>query len=233
MISKPFTMFTSLLNLFYPKVCAGCEQLLLSSELVICVVCRHNVPLTNHAEQIENEVYHKFYGRILVETAAAMMYFHKKGVAQKLIHNLKYRNQQYIGQELGRWYAASLENNFKDDIYEIIPVPLHPRKFRERGYNQVTTFAKSLSDGLQIPLNEHLLVRNYYSKTQTKKNLFGRSEIKAQLFEAIFTASDENKHFIIVDDVITTGSTLEACCKAMMKIPGAKISILCIAFSES
>lgn len=227
-------MFTSLINLFYPNVCAGCDELLLSGENVICLVCRHNIPLTNHLNLQENEVYQKFYGRVPVESASAMMYFHKKGIVQKLIHKLKYKNQQKIGTIVGNWYASYLVDQFSAfKSNEIITVPLHPKKFRERGYNQVTSFATALSTTLQIPLNEKLLVRNYYSKTQTKKNLFGRAEINADLFDVISNSADENKHFILVDDVITTGSTLEACCRALLKVPGAKISILCIAFTES
>lgn len=227
-------MFTSLLNLFYPKVCAGCNELLLASENTICLVCRHNIPLTNHLQHLENEAYHKFYGRIPIISASAFMYYHKKGIVQQLIHNLKYRNQQNIGTVIGEWYAEELLNNsIINCADEIIPVPLHPKKFNERGYNQVTTFAVALSERLKIPVNNKLLVRNTYSKTQTKKNLFGRADIDQELFGIQASVSDQNKHYILVDDVITTGSTLEACCRALLKIPGTKISIICMAFSES
>ena len=227
-------MFTSLINLFYPKVCAGCDELLLTGEDVICLVCRHHIPLTNHLNLSNNEVMQKFYGRVPIESASALMYFHKKGIVQKIIHKLKYKNQQDIGRSLGTWYASILENHFEiTDDMQIIPVPLHPKKLRERGYNQVTSFARALAEVLHIQLNESLLVRNYYSKTQTKKNLFGRTDIKPTLFEARFSEEDQNKHFILVDDVITTGSTLEACCHGLLKIPGTKITVICMAFSES
>ena len=227
-------MFTSLLNLFYPKVCAGCNELLLSGENVICLICRHNIPLTNHLALFENEAYNKFYGRVPIISASAFMYYHKKGIVQQIIHKLKYKSQQDIGTVIGEWYAADLINcSTIINADQIIPVPLHPKKLRERGYNQVSTFAEALSNQLQIPLNEKLLVRNMYSKTQTKKNLFGRTDISQELFGTNPSQNQHNNHFILVDDVITTGSTLEACCRALLKIPGAKISVICMAFSES
>ncbi len=227
-------MFTSLLNLFYPKVCVGCNELLLQGENEICLQCRHNIPLTNHNLLFDNEAYHKFYGRIPIISASAMMYYHKKGIVQQIIHKLKYKNQQNIGTVIGEWYANDLlENSLIIEANWLIPVPLHPRKYRERGYNQVTTFANALSNKLQIPVDAKLLVRNVYSKTQTKKNLFGRADISQELFQANWNETHHNNHFILVDDVITTGSTLESCCRALLKIPGSKISIVCMAISES
>ncbi|TDD99859.1 ComF family protein [Flavobacterium cellulosilyticum] len=227
-------MFKSIINLFYPPVCAGCHSLLLSNENVICTVCRHNIPLTNHHLNPENEAFKKFYGRIPVEFTSAMLYFHKKGIVQELIHNLKYKGHEEIGTVLGEWYAADLINStIINSIDEIIPVPLHKRKLRERGYNQVTDFGLALSNGLNIPYNPTIVVRNIYSKTQSKKNLLNRSEGIDTIFDVSFTEKDHNKHFLLIDDVITTGSTLEACSHALLKIPGAKISIVCMAMAHS
>ena len=116
---------------------------------------------------------------------------------------------------------------------EIIPVPLHPRKLKERGYNQVTTFGKSLSASLKIDYNDLLLKRNVYSKTQSKKNLLGRTEGIETIFNVTFTEKDHYKHFLLIDDVITTGATLEACSRALLQIPGAKISVVCMAMAHS
>jgi len=228
-------MITSLLNLFYPKVCAGCDSLLLSSENVICTVCRHSVPLTNHHLVAENEAFKKFYGKIPVEFVATFLYFHKKGIVQQMIHNLKYKGNEEIGETIGNWFAAELNalpNAISADM--IIPVPLHPKRLHQRGYNQVTAFGNALSKTLSITYNEKLLVRNVYSKTQTKKNLLGRTDFGSQsIFDVQFTDADHGKHFLLVDDVLTTGSTLEACGRALLKIPNAKISIACIAMSHS
>ncbi len=227
-------MFTLLLNLFFPPICAGCNGLLLSDENVICTSCRHHIPLTNHHLTTENEAFNKFYGRLPVESASALCYYHKKGILQEMIHKLKYKGLIEVGTAMGSWYAEELKSvQSIQTVNEIIPVPLHKRKFRERGYNQVTSFGLALSDGLQIPLNEQLLQRNVYSKTQTKKNLLGRTITDKLVFDVDFTAADCNKHFLLIDDVLTTGATLEACGRALLKIPGAKISIACIAMSHS
>jgi len=227
-------MFKTLINLFFPKVCAGCHSFLLSNENVICTLCRHNIPLTNHHLNPENEAFKKFYGRIPVEHTSALVYFHKKGIVQEIIHNLKYKGHEEIGTVLGEWYAEDLKNSvLLQTVDEIIPVPLHKRKLRERGYNQVTTFGKALSENLHLAYNDSLLFRRVYSKTQSKKNLLGRSDGIDTIFDVMFSEKDHNKHFLLIDDVITTGSTLEACSHALLKIPGAKISVVCMAMAHS
>ena len=227
-------MLKSIINLFFPPVCAGCHSFLVSNENVICTLCRHNLPLTNHHLNPENEAFKKFYGRIPVEHTSTLLYFHKKGIVQELIHNLKYKGQEDIGTVLGEWYADELKTlEILQSVDEIIPVPLHKRKLRERGYNQVTNFGTTLSSGLNIPYNPNLLVRNIYSKTQSKKNLLNRSEGIDTTFDVIFSEKDHDKHFLLIDDVLTTGSTLEACSHALLKIPGAKISIVCMAMAHS
>ncbi len=226
-------MIQSVLNLFFPKACAGCNSILLSDEKVICTSCRHEIPLTNHHKTINNEAFNKFYGRIDLEFAAAMLYFHKKGIVQEMIHKLKYKGHQEIGVLIGDWYSEELK--FSKEIKTIdyiIPVPLHKKRLKERGYNQVTTFGKALSTNLNIPFNDTILVRNVYSKTQTKKTFLGRSDVVESVFGVNFDESLHHKHFLLIDDVITTGATLEACCREMLKIPGAKVSIVCMAMTQ-
>ena len=227
-------MFKNIINLFFPPVCAGCHSFLISNENVICTVCRHNIPLTNHHLNPENEAFKKFYGRIPIEYTSALFYFHKKGIVQELIHNLKYKGQEQIGTVLGEWYADDLKNSIViQSVDQIIPVPLHKRKLRERGYNQVTKFGNALSEGLNIEYNPNLLVRNIYSKTQSRKSFLNRIDGIDALFDVTFTEKDHNKHFLLIDDVLTTGSTLEACSHALLKIPGAKISVVCMALAHS
>lgn len=234
MNKKLIVMFENLINVLFPKVCAGCNTYLLSNENVICTICRHEIPLTNHYLNPENEAFKKFYGKIPVEFASTLVYYHKKGIVQEMIHSLKYRGHEEIGSVLGEWHAEDLKMlSITTDFDEIIPVPLHKKRFRERGYNQVTKFGLALSENLKINYNPNLLYRNIYSKTQVKKNLLNRSEIIGNLFEVSFTEKDHNKHFLLIDDVLTTGSTLEACSRELLKIPGAKISIVCMAMSHS
>jgi ComF family protein len=151
-----------------------------------------------------------------------------------MIHNLKYKGHQEIGSVLGEWYAADLKDcSVVNAADVIIPVPLHKKRLKERGYNQVTNFGLALSENFKIPLNDEILIRKVYSKTQSKKNLLGRTEGIETVFDVTFTEADTNKHYLLIDDVITTGATLEACSKALLKIPGAKISIICMAMAHS
>lgn len=227
-------MFQSIINLFFPKVCAGCNSFLTANENVICTLCRHHIPLTNHHLNPENEAFKKFYGKVPIEHASALFYFHKKGIVQEVIHKLKYKGHEEIGTVLGNWYAEELkEIPVFQEIDAIIPVPLHKKKYRQRGYNQVSTFGLALSNELKITYNESILIRTVYSKTQSKKNLLGRTEGIESIFNVNFTQKDHQKHFLLIDDVITTGSTLEACCRALMKIPGTRISIVCMAMAQS
>jgi ComF family protein len=206
----------------------------MTNEKVICTLCRHHIPLTNHHLTVENEAFKKFYGRIPLEHASALFYFHKKGIVQELIHKLKYKGHEEIGSVFGLWYAADLkEKTIVKTADVIIPVPLHKKKFRERGYNQVTTFGLALSAEFGIPYNTSLLFRTVYSKTQSKKNLLARTEGIDTVFDVYFTEKDHNKHYLLIDDVITTGATLESCSRALLKIPGARVSIVCMAMAQS
>ena len=227
-------MLKNLLKLFFPETCSGCKFLLLYNEVILCSKCRHNLPFTYHHEIPHNDTIKKFYGLIPLEFGLSMLYFHHGGIAQELIHNLKYRNQQNIGSLLGELYAKDLQN-FEPirSVTEIIPVPLHPKKLKERGYNQVDSFCESIGNQLQIPVNKNVLLRTQYNKTQTKKNREARQQLTQTIFDVDFLTKDENKHFLLVDDVITTGSTLEICAKALLKIPNAKVSILTIAYTQS
>lgn len=226
-------MLQSIINLFFPKACAGCNAILLTTENVICTECRHNIPLTNHHNIPNNEALLKFYGKLDVVHASALFYFQKRGIVQELIHKLKYKGHQEIGETIGFWYAEELKNNVVlKDVDFIIPVPLHPKKLKKRGYNQVAAFGKSLSETLKIPIKELILVRDKHTKTQTRKNILDRSESVSHIFSVTATDEFHNKHFLIIDDVITTGATLESCGQELLKIPGARLSIVCIAMSK-
>jgi len=192
------------------------------------------MPLNQHHKNPEYDAFKKFYGRIPVEHVSALVYFHKKGIVQELIHSLKYRGQEAIGTVLGEWYGEELKSSqLLQTVDAIIPVPLHPKKLRERGYNQVTEFGNALAKKLEIPVNNSILYRQVYSKTQSQKNRLGRTEGIDTIFDVSFDEKDHNKHFLLIDDVITTGATLEVCAKALLKIPGTKISIVCMAMADS
>lgn len=226
-------MFKSLLNLFFPPICTGCNNLLLPNEEIICTICRHEIPVTQHHLAEDNEAMGKFYGRIDLQHASAVFYFHKKGIVQELIHNLKYRGHQEIGTMIAEWYLEDLKKiNTLTTVDYVIPVPIHPRKLKSRGYNQVATFGQSIAIGLNLDYNDQILIRTKYTQTQSKKNLLDRSEGLQNTFDVIFSEKEHDKHFLLVDDVLTTGSTLEACCRALLKIPGTKISIVTMAMAQ-
>ena len=226
-------MLEHLVNLFFPKVCAACKGILNTNENTICTGCRHELPVTNHFTDFENDAYKMFYGRIDVHFVASLLYFQKHSLVQEIIYSLKYRGNQQVGRTLGLWAASYLHDISTIQKFDfLVSVPLHPRKMRSRGYNQVFQFGEAISETLDIPFEPKLLKRNVYTKSQTKKNLIKRNELKTNVFEAVFENHHHEKHFVILDDVLTTGSTIEACAKALQKIPGAKISVVCMAFTH-
>jgi ComF family protein len=207
-------MFSNLLHLLFPKTCSGCGLLLQDSEAIICTICRYEMPLTNHNLDLENAAFKTFYGRLDIQFAGAFIEFHKKGIVQELIHKLKYKRRQDVGTCLGYWCSESWKKmEIIETIDYIIPVPLHKKRFRERGYNQITTFSKALSESWQIPILNNLLYRKHYSKTQVRKNRSQRGQEIANAFEIKNIKDLEGKHFLVLDDVLTTGATLESCCK--------------------
>lgn len=226
-------MFHHLVNLFFPKVCLGCKTYLLDKEIFICTSCRYEMPYTNFHLYPNNEAYQKFYGKVEIEFVATLLYFQKKGVVQELIHNLKYRGHQEIGTLFGNWYSEDLKNiEILKSIDLIVPVPIHKKRLKLRGYNQVTTFGEALSKNLKKPFNETILNRNIFSKTQVFKDLITRSDVNEALFGINFGKELHDKHFLLIDDVLTSGATLEACTRNLQKIPGAKVSIICMAMTH-
>lgn len=224
----------NLLNTLFPVFCNGCSDLLLKNENVICAKCNHNLPFTYHHNVKKTEIHSAFYGLVPFEFGASILYFTKKGISQNLIHNLKYRNRQEVGTFLGNLYSNELMNVaiFKE-IDFIIPVPLHKKRLHERGYNQVTTFCKAIEKNLTIPVLDDVLVKTQNLKSQTNKSKEGRIENSKNVFSIENQDKIEGKHILIVDDVFTTGATIEACAKEILKIKNTKISILTMAYSQS
>lgn len=227
-------MIKSFIDVFFPKVCSGCKVILLGNEKVICTKCRHEIPVTQFHKNKDNDAFKKFYGRIPVEHVSSIMYFHKKGIVQEMIYSLKYRGQEQVGDFLGHWYAEDLKDlDIIKNTHFIIPVPLHKKKLRKRGFNQVSSFGMALSQNLDIPFDENLLLRKTDSKTQSKKNFSERTIVSDTIFDVTFNETHHDKHFLLIDDVLTTGATLENCGRAILKIPGAKLSIVTMAYSHS
>ena len=220
-------------HLFYPKLCANCDKQLVTNEIIICTFCRHNLPLTNFIDYNNNKITQTFYGRVAIEKGFSLLFYRKKGITKKLIQELKYKKNEEIGTFFGNWIGEILtENSQFINIDCIVPVPLHPKKLRKRGYNQVTKFGETLSNHLKKPFIENELIRISSTKTQTLKARFERFNNIDTKFSLKSTATFKGKHILLIDDVITTGATLEACAKELQKSEGVKISILTMAFTE-
>ncbi|WP_299062503.1 phosphoribosyltransferase family protein [uncultured Polaribacter sp.] len=221
------------LNLFFPKLCANCNNQLTQNENVICTFCRHDLPLTNFTNYRDNKIISTFYGKVAIEKANALLFYRKEGITKKLIHELKYKGNEEIGSFFGNWLGSLLKQNKEfNDIDYIIPVPLHSKKRKQRGYNQVSKFGKNVSKHLEKPFIENFLIRRSTSKTQTFKARFERFNNIDTQFLLKNLSIFKNKHLLLIDDVITTGATLESCVKELQKTENVKISILTIAYTE-
>ncbi|MDB4036936.1 phosphoribosyltransferase family protein [Polaribacter sp.] len=226
-------LLKDLFYLFYPNICANCKEQLLQNEKVICTFCRHDLPLTNFKNYTRNKVSSIFSGRITIEKAYALLFFRKQGITKNLIHDLKYRGNEGVGVFFGNWIGEIVAKNKEFSTVDfIVPVPIHAKKKKIRGYNQVTKFGEYLSMHLKVPLNEDVLIRQSATKTQTLKSRFERFNDLESKFSARNTSIFKEKHILIIDDVITTGATLEACAKELLKTPGIKISILTMSYTE-
>lgn len=174
-----------------------------------------------------------FYGRVPVEKVRSFLYYQKDGITQKLIHQLKYKNQPEIGVFIGEWFGSNLvDMNVFEDIDYIVPVPLHPKKQRKRGYNQVTLFGETLSKILDVEYKPNVLIRSSTTKTQTLKQRFERFSDSNTKFKLANTTIFENKHVLLIDDVITTGATIEACANELLKTKNITISVATMAYTQ-
>ncbi len=228
--SKLSNILNDINSVLVPTVCFGCNAHLIRGEEHLCTVCRNQLPLTDYTFNDENAVDRIFYGRIAIKKASSFLFFTENGIVQQLIHHLKYKNQEQIGAFLGDWYGQILkENHFLTTIDAVVPVPLHNKKLKKRGYNQVTLFAKKLAQHLNTEYIDHVLIKTANTKTQTKKSRISR----LQNNKALYTLSDpallKNKNVLLVDDVITSGATMEICAKAILKAEGVKIYITSMA----
>ena len=226
-------MFHDFLDLLYPRTCPACDKPLLRHEEVICTLCVHSLPVTDFHDQENNPVEQIFFGRIPVENATSLLLFEKKGIVQNLIHNLKYRGHEEIGQFLGHWLGSELKQSKRySGITAVIPVPLHKSKLKKRGFNQVTKFGQEIATALQVPYVDSVLLKTTTSQTQTTKKRFARWGNLEESFVLKNPGEIQNGHVLLVDDLVTTGATLEACVHQLLQIPNLKISIATMAFTH-
>jgi ComF family protein len=226
-------MFNALLNLFFPKVCYACNNHLNDNENDICISCRHSLPVTNFHFNNDDTVLKTFYGRVKVENETALLRFEKKGIVQNLIHSLKYRGNENIGALLGNWLGGELSTiDAYKNIDIVIPVPLHQKKLKKRGYNQVAKFGKQIAEALNAEYKDDILLKVTNTESQTLKTRLFRWNDNEELFMLKNAKSIENKHILLVDDLITTGATMEACISVINHVPSTKISVASMAIAS-
>lgn len=229
---KDIPFLTDFLHLFFPNVCPGCMANHPTPGHFLCVRCNFRLPRTDYHQHRENPFTERFWGRVELESGASMLLFKKKGLTRDLIFNLKYKGRQEIGHTLGRAYGKTLQSSpFFKNIDLIIPVPLHYRKIRKRGYNQSAAFGEGLSQGMEIPQRTDILKRKTHSATQTRKGTIERLENVQDIFTLKQEKLLRGKHVLLVDDVLTTGATLEACALQLMQAEEVRISMATIAMA--
>jgi len=207
--------------------------MLADNEKHICTVCRHNLPLTNFHFEADDTLKKMLYGRLKLEQATALLKFQKKGIVQHLLHNLKYRGHETIGEMLGQWLGNELKTleEYKS-VDLIIPVPVHKRKLRKRGYNQVAKFGVEIAKALNVPYIDHVLVKTSATKTQVFKKRIARWNNFEEVFSVKNLDEIDGKHILLVDDIITTGATIEACANVLLKAKNIKVSIATMAIAD-
>ena len=224
-------ILTDIISLFYPSYCYVCGNPLTKIEKLFCTDCLFNLPLTNNHLYKENATTELFYGRANIKYATSLFTYNKGSKYKNLLYELKYDDKTEIGFELGRFLGIAIkESPYIKNIDFIVPVPLHPKKMKIRGYNQSTWIAKGIADILKVKIDEKTLIRNTHTKTQTKKNRIERWENVKSVFD-IKSELFEEKHILLVDDVITTGATIEACINAINDSCNTKITVATLAIA--
>ena len=220
-----------MLNLLFPKICNGCKSVLLNSEKILCTQCIHSLPIACHHRTKNEAMKNIFYGKFPVLEATAIIKFQKRGITQELLHNLKYRGQKQISSFFGKWLGAELsEIPHYQTIDMVIPVPLHKQKLKKRGYNQVEGFGVEIAKSLGVPYYDDILIKISKTKSQVFKQRFTRFQSE-EIFSLHQPQLINNKHILLVDDIVTTGATLENCALQLLKNTQAKLSLATIAIA--
>lgn len=225
-------LFKDVLNLLYPTLCAACRKKITTGEKTICIYCKNELPKTNYHNEPENFVEKMFWGRVAIHAATAYLHFNKGLRVQQLMHSIKYQRRKETATEVGRLLGHELMSTGRfEGVDVIVPVPLHRQKLRRRGFNQSEWFGKGLSAILQVP-QEKLIIRTKKTETQTRKTRYKRWENVKDVFTVADKKSLQGLHVLLIDDVITTGSTLEACAQVLLAHGCGKISIATIAVAD-
>jgi ComF family protein len=231
MLNSVFTdIIRDFVSLIYPNYCAACADALVKGETLICTRCASQMPQTNYHLDADNPLKNRLVSRINIRYAMALFRFSKSGRVQGILHSLKYKQQPELGVMLGNLYGDRLaEAGLKTAFDLIIPVPLHSSRRRKRGYNQSAKFAEGLAQMLGIPFSDDIMERKIKTETQTRKTKLNRWQNVNEVFEVSKLDWVQNKNILLVDDVVTTGATLEAAGDCLLQAGCSTLSIACIA----
>ena len=220
----------SLLHLLFPNVCAGCGSDLAGDASLLCLKCIDGMPETNFELHTANPVERKFWGRLLLSSATAQYYYTRESLMQHLMHQFKYRGNKDLGIQLGKMMGDSLHRSGRFDADALIPLPLFASKEKRRGFNQATILCEGMASILGVPVLNDVIIRSQHTDTQTKKGRIERWQNMEDKFELVKPELICNKHIILIDDVVTTGSTLEACGAELLKASNVKLSVATLCY---
>lgn len=218
----------SFLHLIFPHICAGCGSDILNKENQLCIRCTEALPDTHFESHPNNPVEKKFWGRLQLQAATAQYYFTSESLIQRLTHQFKYRGNKELGFQLGRMMGDSLRRSARFHVDALIPLPLFPNKERKRGFNQSVILCRGIAEYLQVAVLENVIIRPQHTETQTHKGRIERWRNMEGKFVLVNKAAIANKHVLLVDDVVTTGATLESCGNEILKAENVRLSIACL-----
>lgn len=223
----------SVLQLFYPHVCAGCGNDALASESQLCIKCIHQLPFTSFEKHNGNPIEKMLSGRIAFNHATSLLYFTKESLIQRLMHEFKYRSNKDLGRQLGAMMGSHLKESSKFNNAEaLIPLPLFENKEYTRGFNQSKILCEGISEVMKVEIINDAIIRPVATETQTKKGRVERWRNMEGKFRVISNSQIKDKHILLIDDVITTGATIEACAGELIN-SGAKVSIATLCFASN
>ena len=220
-------------HLLYPHICMGCGSDVINDENFLCLHCIQDLPHTNFAIHGNNPLEKKFWGRIALTSAMSEFYFSKGSVIQNIMHEIKYKGNKKAGRYFGNLIGKSLLNSNRFNIDVIIPLPLFEKKEKMRGYNQSEIICNGIGEIINKPVIKNNVIRKVFTETQTKKHRTERWKNVENTFQVTNTVALENKHILLVDDVVTTGATLEACGVEILKIKNTLLSVATLAMATS
>lgn len=231
-VSEAIDLGRDFVSLFFPNYCLGCSLALFKGEEILCTRCIRDLPKTGYHNQEDNPIKLRLVGRLPVKHAMAFLKFRKTGIVYHLLHQLKYNNHPEVGIRLGKIYGKELYEAGVNQFDLIVPVPLHPTRKRKRGYNQSACFAEGLSSVLNVPWDESISSRKVITQSQTRKTKVERWDNVKDVFDVLLPEKAKGARILLVDDVMTTGATLEACGMHLIQAGCIELSIACLAEAQ-